>query len=152
MSRLVDIEPYIQYLERCVEKVRMYSNDGATEIDEIIKELKELPTADIDKDVRAGAYSEGMNDAWELARKITIEFELGGFGAMELCDIFGTSDIDMILTDFTPQEALLKLEAYEKNLAEGFMQMEKLIKEQPTDEKAEPKWKRHMLSRFMRGE
>ena len=55
-------------------------------------------------------YSDGLNDAWELARKIENKL-----GSTILEPIFGSSRIADILDNFTPQEALAKIEAYEKS-------------------------------------
>ena len=53
-------------------------------------------------------YNKGLNDAWELARKIWDN------GDSENQRIFGTFLLGKILRELTPQEALAKLKAYEK--------------------------------------
>ena len=59
-------------------------------------------------------YEKGLEDAWELAKKI--QYELSRH---QLKEIFGTDNEASILSDaYTPQEALAKLEAYEKEQAE----------------------------------
>lgn len=63
------------------------------------------------------AYNKGLNDAWELARKIVLPESEGGMKIDELKNIFKNHryfDINDILKRYTPQEALAKLEAYEK--------------------------------------
>ena len=57
-------------------------------------------------------YSDGLNDAWELARKIENELDIPT--ARSIFDSYRIADI---LDNFTPQEALAKLEAYEENKA-----------------------------------
>lgn len=55
-------------------------------------------------------YEDGLADAWELARKIENKL-----GSTILEPIFGSSRIADILDNFTPQEALAKIEAYEES-------------------------------------
>lgn len=60
-------------------------------------------------DVKA-AYEQGLNDAWELAKKIQY-----GLSRYQLKEIFGTDNEAGILSDvYTPQEALAKLKAHEE--------------------------------------
>lgn len=59
-------------------------------------------------------YNRGLNDAWKLVKKIKLPEKEGGFSMVDLKIMFDTVDIDAILTCFTPQEALAKFEAYEK--------------------------------------
>lgn len=58
-------------------------------------------------------YSDGLNDAWELARKIVMGEEDGGFDSQEVIDVFGKSRY-YSFKDFTAEEALAKIESYEK--------------------------------------
>lgn len=59
------------------------------------------------------AYNKGLNDAWELAKKLWLPTSYGGKNSEEVMKIFGC-DYYAISKLFTPQEALTKLEAYEK--------------------------------------
>ena len=58
-------------------------------------------------------YEDGLNDAWELARKIC------GMTRQAWYEIFKIEDAYLadILDDNTPQEALAKIEAYEESKA-----------------------------------
>lgn len=64
-------------------------------------------------DLKKESYEKGLNDAWELAKK------LADMSFQERADIFGYCRkgivVPDILKDFTPQEALAKIEAYEKS-------------------------------------
>lgn len=71
------------------------------------EDLFELPKPD-------KTYEEGLNDAWELAKKIAMEKSNGGFDSYEIVKIFGFNDMDAIFMEYTPQEALAKLKAYEE--------------------------------------
>lgn len=53
-------------------------------------------------------YIDGLNDAWELAKKLWHN------DARTNDDIYGIEYFIDIANDYTPQEALAKLEAYEK--------------------------------------
>ena len=57
-------------------------------------------------------YNKGLNDGWELAKKIVVSPTNGGYTAGELLKIFGT--MESILNAYTPQEALAKVKAYEE--------------------------------------
>lgn len=57
-------------------------------------------------------YIDGLNDAWELAKKI---FK---YDHKQNEEIFGYLGIGYILNNLEPQEALAKLEAYEKEQEE----------------------------------
>lgn len=65
----------------------------------------------------ADSYDSGLNDAWELAKKIMLGKDEGGVSYTELFAVYGTSDIEEIL-NYSPEEALAKMEAYEKEQAE----------------------------------
>ena len=59
------------------------------------------------------AYNKGLNDAWELANKIS-DIDSTSERARIFNYVVGGITVVDILRDFTPQEALAKLEAYEK--------------------------------------
>lgn len=61
------------------------------------------------------AYNKGLNDAWELAKKIAVFEDDGGYTANELEEMFRTIFPDEVFADFTPQEALAKVKAYEEH-------------------------------------
>ena len=66
------------------------------------------------RNCEAYGYDCGLKDAWELARKIALNTYDGGIDGKELEVIFGTHDSYTIFKDNTVTEALVKLEAYEK--------------------------------------
>lgn len=59
-------------------------------------------------------YEQGLADAWELAKKIVLGIEEGGFSYRQLEEIFDASDSNEVFERFTLEEALAKIEAYEK--------------------------------------
>lgn len=58
--------------------------------------------------LQAKAYNKGMNDAWELARKIF------AMTSNEFDDVFGDVFREDVFCNYTPQEALAKLKTYEE--------------------------------------
>lgn len=66
-------------------------------------------------------YDQGLQDAWNLARKIFGSVNKGGYSDEQLEEAFGCSYLTMtqILYDFTPQEALAMIEAYEQEIKVG---------------------------------
>jgi hypothetical protein len=61
------------------------------------------------------AYNTGLNDAWELAKKICVGKydDYHSFSPKELVSVFDTTDL-LHIFNLTPQEALAKLKAYEE--------------------------------------
>lgn len=65
------------------------------------------------------SYNRGLNDAWELARKIvSLLPEEGGYSCYDMRGIFGPVSLRDISNKFTVQEALAKSQEYEKKKAE----------------------------------
>ena len=64
------------------------------------------------------AYNKGLEDAWKLAKKIVVNTDNGGMSLSEIQNVFNYSSSHTVLRIFTPQEALAKLEAYEKEQEE----------------------------------
>lgn len=56
-------------------------------------------------------YEQGLADAWELAKKIMLATDDGGISLNDITEIFGSAYC--ALRDFTYEEALAKIEAYE---------------------------------------
>lgn len=61
------------------------------------------------------AYEKGLQDAWELARKIALYEENGGYSSEYIINAFGIQSHQKVLMTFNPQEALAKIEAYEES-------------------------------------
>jgi len=59
-------------------------------------------------------YKSGMTDAWEIAKKISLTKEKGGFGEKELEEIFGTVKSDAVFERFSPQQAKDRIHAWEE--------------------------------------
>ena len=58
-------------------------------------------------------YEDGLNEAWELARKLIISGYDGAYSAKDMRDIWKHGGFLSILKDFTAQQALEKLKKYE---------------------------------------
>ena len=59
------------------------------------------------------AYNRGLNEAWEVARKIIDSVVNGGYSSDVLQEIFGVSIIRPIFKHNTAAEAIAKIKAYE---------------------------------------
>lgn len=59
-------------------------------------------------------YNRGLNDAWELSKKIILNKNFGGLEPETVKKIFDASLYFEIFTKFTAQEAFAKIEEYEK--------------------------------------
>ena len=69
--------------------------------------------------IKVEGYKEGLNDAWECAKRITLSVEKGGLSAGELTSIFYQNEeayngIDTVLKLFTPEEAIEKIKEYDE--------------------------------------
>lgn len=62
----------------------------------------------------AKTYEDGMREAWELAKKIICNIEYGGLHTSELEQIFGYTEFDDVLKNYTPQEAAAKIAEWER--------------------------------------
>ena len=97
------------------------------QIDELIGMHRQLKTDgnDILSKVRCALinknsddYERGLNDVWELARKIGGADHPDSWDCDELYEIFGTTAAVDVFDRFSYQEALYKVEQYEKKKAE----------------------------------
>lgn len=59
-------------------------------------------------------YEDGLNEAWELARKIVCLPPDGGETVEWLEDTFGTARTDLVLRNYSASEAIDAIENYEK--------------------------------------
>ncbi len=63
-------------------------------------------------------YKYGMAEAWEMAKRIFLSKENGGFGAERLTEIFGTAKPEAIFGKYTPQQAKEKIRIWEDTMEE----------------------------------
>jgi hypothetical protein len=80
------------------EKYRVWANEDYWWYSEGMLELCEEKT-----------YEKGLADAWELAKKIQYSLT-----SAQIEEIFGMEDDAQVMNTYTPQEALAKIEAYER--------------------------------------
>lgn len=73
--------------------------------------------ADSIEDLLNNTRNAGINRAWECAKKIVRGEENGGLTSDELVHIFNRVYIDKIFRDFSAQEAIEKIEAYEEEMS-----------------------------------
>lgn len=65
------------------------------------------------EDVKKAEYNRGLNDAWEVARKIIKDVIDGGYSSDVLREIFGVSTVQTIFKLNTAVEVIAKIKAYE---------------------------------------
>lgn len=58
-------------------------------------------------------YEDGLNEAWEVARKVVCDKVHGGYTLTELVDIFGIRSLSEIFSTHTASEAINKIENYD---------------------------------------
>ena len=77
-------------------------------LDELVPKTEELHRAMFDK-----GYEQGMDNAWECAKKITLNFDHGGMSSTEIKAVFGLNHYGVML-DYTASEAIEKIKAWEQ--------------------------------------
>ena len=82
-------------------------------INNYLSTLENLVRKDITEQVD-DAHRQGLEDAWEYAKKIVLNPDDGGLGLSELNEIFGFYTLQSIFKNYTVQQAIEKLKAYEK--------------------------------------
>lgn len=58
-------------------------------------------------------FEDGLNAAWECARKIISDVNHNGLSAEAMHNIFGTHDLNHIMNSYTAKEVIQKIESYE---------------------------------------
>lgn len=67
--------------------------------------------------IRMEAYQQGLNDAWECARKVTQVRKYGGYGDC-LEEVFGRHRVPWDVFDYSASEAIEKIRQYEQEKEE----------------------------------
>ena len=114
MNRYIDTEPLKAEIKKLAEEITRLRAEN--------KELKETKTEDIEywcdvctkQSVIEQAKTEGQNEAWELARKITCQPINGGFKRSEFEEIFDEGYISDIFEKYTYTETAKKVAEWEK--------------------------------------
>lgn len=65
------------------------------------------------------AYDDGLDDAWECAKKLMLSMADGGLNRDELQDIFGNTDYYNLLKTLTASEAMAKIKEYNEGIKVG---------------------------------
>lgn len=60
------------------------------------------------------AYDRGLNDCWQMIKRLYLTKKSDSITTIERGEIFGKTSIYDILRDFTPQQALEKIRAWEE--------------------------------------
>lgn len=59
-------------------------------------------------------YDEGLNEAWDAAKRLTNDPCDGGFSALEVEEIFGNSDIFKVFNENSVHDAIRKIKEWEE--------------------------------------
>lgn len=124
----MDIKDVPHELYGAICKLKDYEETGLTphmmqEIDELYTEkCKELAESkkEVEKekmllrDAQKEEYNKGAQEAWDLAKKICLYPEDGGYGKEILIEIFRSSSAVNIMRNLTPQQAIHLIEVYKK--------------------------------------
>ena len=112
------INNYLSTIENLVRKDIMEQVDEAyqkgydkgyadkTNNDEVCKQIA--------KDIQDEAYQRGLDDAWEVAKKVVLNPDDGGLSILELNEIFNCATIQQVFRKYTLSEVIAKLKAYEE--------------------------------------
>jgi len=65
-------------------------------------------------DTEEKAYNRGLNDAWEVIKKITKDDSVCGYSIEMMQELFGWTCVYDITHNYTPEEAIAKIKAYEE--------------------------------------
>ena len=100
-------------------KTLVFDDYGLDKLQQINPKLKIEDIDDMlaEHDLKKESYEKGLNDAWELARKIVLTTEMGGICYDDFKKIFGVGNFVSVLRTMTAQQALAKIEAYEESRA-----------------------------------
>ena len=102
-------EQLIKQVDELIGMHRQLKTDG----NDILSKVRSVLTKKSSDD-----YERGLNDAWELARKIGGSVDLGGYNCAQMYEIFNSSNTCTIFDKYSCQEALAKVQEYEKKKAE----------------------------------
>ena len=106
-----------EQIERNIYYMTAVSTNVST-TKEFEKNIHLLHEASIKMNEDSDEYNRGLNDAWKLTRKIGGVINNGAYDCDELEKIFDEYETYDIFDKFTYQEALAKVEEYEKKKAE----------------------------------
>lgn len=82
-----------------------------------VENLEELNSDYINEhygDLQDTAYQQGLNEAWEAARKVALNTNDGGLSIEELDKIFDRYTLQQVLKEYTAKQTIEKLKTYEE--------------------------------------
>ena len=83
------------------------------QIHEFAKKMYQAGYAD-GNNTKGEAYQEGLNDAWEYAKKLTLMSSDGGFSSKIIKEIFGTTTSYSIFNNMSISTVVTKIKDYEE--------------------------------------
>lgn len=114
MKYIIEIKP--EYEDKFRGIMILGAENSNLYVDSVaVDELEELNSDYINEhfgDLQDTAYQKGLDDAWECGKKLAWTAKYGGYGE-RLNDVFGRDDT-FDFYDYTPNEAIEKLKAFEQ--------------------------------------
>ena len=122
----------IELLDECNSEFKGIMVFGLTQEKQISVELipedSLTPYTEPDiEQVRKEAYQQGLNNAWEAARKVTQVRKYGGYGDC-LEEVFGRHRVPWDVFDYSASEAIEKIRQYEQEKEERIQVGDEVIR------------------------
>jgi len=100
------------------DNIKKYAAVGAYFLDLLERPLDFVDSKEKAEEILIGIkdanYEKGLSDAWEVAKKICINPECGGLSISDIKAIYNSGNHQDVMQDFSPQEAIDKLKAWEE--------------------------------------
>jgi hypothetical protein len=81
------------------------------------------------EDIKEAEYNRGLADSWNVIKKITRDDSVGGYSIEMMQELFGQTCVYDITHNYTPEEAIAKIKAYEDKQKQTEYEEKDMIKE-----------------------
>lgn len=102
------VEDLTPYTEPDLEQVRKEAYEKGYETAK--HECEDCPKQAYTDAIRMEGYQKGLSDAWDVARKIYLDYSDGGYSNNEVFSIFGGMGITEIYQNLSASEAIEKIQ------------------------------------------
>lgn len=73
-------------------------------------------------------YKQGQNDAWEIAKRIVVSVDDGGFSIFQLKEVFGTRAAYEVFMKYSLQECKEKIGKFDRRIANASLKVGDIVK------------------------
>lgn len=111
-AQILDVEPKNPRDKKYfveIDKSDFINNEGWIGEDDILCELGEIPKAYYED-----GYEQGLNDAWEMVKLITLMPHDGGIDEVTICDIYEVDVHYEVLKKYSAQKTIYKYNAWKE--------------------------------------